>query len=57
MYRWSLYAGGPYVQVILMYRRSLSTGGLYVQVVLMYVQAVLKYRWSLCAGRNRLYLQ
>ena len=32
MYRWSLYTGGPCVQVVLVYRWSLCTGGLCVQV-------------------------
>ena len=60
MYRWSLYTGGPCVQVVLVYRWSLYTGGLCVQVVLVHrwslytggpwIQVVFVHRWSLYTG-------
>ena len=43
MYRWSLYTGGPCIQVVLVYRWSLYSGGPCVQVVLV-------DRWSLYTG-------
>ena len=55
--RWSLYRGGPCVQVVLVHRWSLYTGGPCTQVVLAHrwslytggpcIQVVLVYRWSL----------
>ena len=60
MYRWSLYTGGPCIQVVLVYRWYLYTGGPWIQVVLVYrwylctggpcIQVVLVYRWYLCTG-------